>query len=291
MSGENGPLPSSRNGWMLSPAEKALVMGILNVTPDSFADGGRYFDTPFAVAQALRMEAEGAAIIDIGGESTRPGSLPVPPEEQCRRVLPVIRALREQSGIPVSIDTTRRRVAEAALDAGADMVNDISALREEPDMAQLLAERGAPVILMHMQGTPREMQKNPRYADVVEEVKAFLAERRESAVAAGIRRDAIVLDPGFGFGKTAAHNLTLLANLSRIVALGSPVLAGLSRKSTIGAVLDLPVEERLEGSLASAVLAVAEGARLVRAHDVRATVRAVRMAEAVVSHRAKKGDA
>jgi len=275
----------SRTGELFPSGRRCLVMGILNVTPDSFSDGGRFFDRGQAVDHALAMEQAGADIIDIGGESTRPGSASVSASEQKQRVLPVLESLRAQSSALVSIDTTSAAVAAAALDAGADLVNDTSALRDDPAMASLAALRGVPVVLMHRQGRPRTMQRAPHYTDVVADVRDFLAARREAAAAAGVDPGQVILDPGFGFGKTAEHNLALLANLSEIVALGAPVLVGFSRKSTIGKVLDLPVGERLAGSLAAAALAVAAGARIVRAHDVPETVRAVRMAEAVIAHR------
>lgn len=279
------PLHLPRTGTALGAQARLLVMGILNVTPDSFSDGGAYVETAAAVARAEAMVRTGADIIDIGGESSRPGSDPVPAATQCDRVLPCIEAIRRRSAVPISIDTTSATVAAAALDAGADMVNDISALREDPELAALIAARGCPVVLMHMQGTPKEMQKAPAYADVVGEVRGFLAARCAAAEAAGIAAHQIALDPGFGFGKTLAHNLTLLAELERLVALGRPLLVGISRKSMIGALLDLPVTERLEGSLAAAVLAASGGARLFRVHDVAATVRALRVTEAVLERR------
>ena len=264
---------------------RTLVMGILNVTPDSFSDGGRYGTVSAAVAHACEMDVEGADIIDLGAESTRPGSLPVPAEEQLRRILPVLEALRSLTDKPISIDTTSACVARKALDAGAAMINDISALRHDPAMAVLAAERGVPVVLMHMQGLPLDMQHHPAYTDVTAEVAAFLEERRAFAVRAGIRPEQVILDPGFGFGKTVEHNLELFAHLRSLARMG-PLLVGVSRKSFIGATLDLPVDERLEGSLALATLATAAGARILRVHDVRETVRTVRMTEAVLRHTA-----
>ncbi|MBN1257839.1 MAG: dihydropteroate synthase, partial [Planctomycetes bacterium] len=224
----------------LPMASRTLIMGILNITPDSFSDGGKFLSSEAAVEHALALEAEGADLIDIGGESTRPGSEPVGAGEQLQRVLPVIESLRQASRIPISIDTTRAEVAEAALGAGAELVNDISALRDDPEMSGVVSRNACPVILMHMQGQPRTMQAEPVYHEVVEEVSAFLVKQRQVALTAGIAPEKIILDPGFGFGKTVEHNLVLLAHLDRLVALGSPVLVGFSRKATIGAVLDLP---------------------------------------------------
>jgi dihydropteroate synthase len=280
--------PASEDGapglaGLFDAAGPVRIMGILNVTPDSFSDGGAHASPGAALDRARAMIAEGADLIDVGGESTRPGSLPVPPEEQLRRILPVVKALGAESDVPVSIDTTWAAVARPCLEAGAAVVNDISAGREDPALLPLVAETGAGVVLMHMQGTPRNMQESPRYGDVVAEVRRFLADRRAAALEAGVAPGRMALDPGFGFGKTVTHNLLLLRHLPRLADLGAPLLAGLSRKSTVGAVLDLPVGERLEGSLAAAVLAVAGGARLLRVHDVRATRRAVRFAEAVLA--------
>jgi dihydropteroate synthase len=256
-------------------------MAILNVTPDSFYDGGRRLDPEEAIADGIEMAAAGADVIDIGGESTRPGARPVSADEESERVLPVIRALRGSVSIPISIDTTKSSVARAALAEGADIVNDISALGFDPEMAGLVAAAKAPVILMHMQGTPRTMQAAPRYDDVVREVRDFLGARIQYAMERGIERDKIVVDPGFGFGKTLEHNLALLRGLPALVALGQPLLAGVSRKTFIGKILGLEPGERLEGSLAAAVAAVLGGANIVRAHDVKETCRAVRIADAI----------
>ncbi|RKY58236.1 MAG: dihydropteroate synthase [Candidatus Latescibacterota bacterium] len=264
------------------PLDRALIMGVLNVTPDSFSDGGLFLRTEDAVRRAEEMAQEGADIIDIGGESSRPGAEPVPLEEELRRVIPVVREVAQRLSVPISVDTYKAEVARRALEEGASIVNDISALRFDPDMAEVVARRRAPVVLMHMKGTPRDMQRNPYYEDVLGEVEGFLKERKEAAVGMGIPEENIILDPGIGFGKRVQDNLQLLKNLDRLVALGSPVLVGTSRKSFIGAVLDLPVEERLEGTLATLVLAVAKGAKILRVHDVRPAVRVVRMAEAVL---------
>jgi dihydropteroate synthase len=258
-----------------------VVMGVINVTPDSFSDGGRFLEAGDAIGQGLRMVEEGAAIIDVGGESSRPGAEPVSAAEELRRVAPVIRALVARVNVPVSIDTCKVEVMRAALDLGATLVNDVRALRDE-GAPEVVARTNAAVCLMHMLGEPRTMQHEPRYGDVVEDVREFLAGRARACEAAGVGRGRIVLDPGFGFGKTVAHNLELLRRLDRLVDLGYPVLAGLSRKSMIGTILGRPVEQRLHGGLALAALAVANGARIVRSHDVAATVDAVRIAAAVI---------
>jgi dihydropteroate synthase len=256
------------------------VMGILNVTPDSFSDGGVFFAQEAALAHAREMVAAGAAIIDVGGESTRPGAAPVALQEELRRVVPVIEALRDTLPVPVSIDTRNPAVMQAAVTAGAGMINDVNAL-QTPGALEMAASLGVPVCLMHMQGIPESMQENPEYTDVVTEVRQFLAGRADACLAAGIARERILLDPGFGFGKTTRHNLLLLQQLDGLVAEGYPVLVGLSRKSLIGKVLGLPVDERLYPGLALAVLAVWQGAVIVRTHDVRATRQAVDMCHAV----------
>jgi len=262
----------------LNPDGRVLIMGILNVTPDSFSDGGRFLSPDAAVKRALIMEKEGADIIDVGGESSRPGAEPVPVEEELRRVIPVLERLRGKLRIPISIDTTKAEVAEAALRAGASIVNDISALRFDPAMASVVAEFGAGLVLMHMLGTPKTMQQDPHYEDVVREVREFLAERALYAQSQGIPREAIAVDPGIGFGKTVEHNLELLRRLPELVELGFPVLVGPSRKSFIGAILGLGVEERLEGTLAACAVAVVRGADILRVHDVREVRRAADLA-------------
>ena len=270
------------NGTVLRLSDRTHVMGIVNVTPDSFSDGGRFLDTEDALKQGISMAEEGADIIDIGGESTRPRAEPVDAAQEISRVVPVISALRERLGTPISIDTMKSDVAAAALDAGADIVNDVSAGRFDPQMLGLVGGRRVPLVLMHMLGEPRTMQAAPSYEDVTEEVAAFLQERAQAARAAGIAADRIVVDPGFGFGKTREHNLELLRNLRRFTELGYPVLAGTSRKSFIGATLDLPVGERLEGTAATVALAVAAGASIVRVHDVGPMRRVASMVEAVL---------
>jgi dihydropteroate synthase len=258
------------------------VMGILNVTPDSFSDGGRFATEAAAVRCGVEMAEEGADIVDVGGESTRPGAMEVPASEEAARVVPVVRALVREVGVPISVDTTKAAVAEAALEAGAVIVNDVSAMRADAAMHGLVAASGAGAVLMHMLGTPRTMQSDPRYGDVVAEVAAALLGWAAEAEAAGIGRDRIAIDPGIGFGKTSAHNLSLLRHLDRLVATGYPVLVGPSRKSFIGLTLGVPVEERLEGTAATVAWSVAAGARILRVHDVRPMVRVVRMTEAIL---------
>ncbi len=282
-------LPLDCNGRPLD-LSRPQVMGVLNVTPDSFSDGGDFFSVDAALERALAMQAEGAAIIDVGGESTRPGAEPVPADEEIRRVVPVIEALHAHLSIPLSIDTQKADVMRAAVAAGAGLINDVNALRA-PGALATAAASGVPVCLMHMQGEPRSMQQQPHYQDVVTEVRDFLRDRVAACEAAGIARERMLLDPGFGFGKRVEHNLRLLAELDQLAALGLPLLVGLSRKSMIGKLLHLEVGERLPASLALALLAVERGAVLVRAHDVAATwqtlqvVAAVRGSEAEASGR------
>lgn len=256
------------------------VMGILNVTPDSFSDGGNYLAAEHALEHAARMVEEGAAIIDVGGESTRPGAAEVTVEEELQRVIPVIEALVAALDVPVSIDTRKSVVMQAAVAAGAGLINDVTAL-QAPGAIELAAQLGVPVCLMHMQGTPQSMQDQPTYGDVVTEVKGFLLERAGACMQHGIDREKILLDPGFGFGKTTAHNLQLLQQLEQLVEAGFPVLVGLSRKSMIGQILGLPVDKRLPAGLALAVLAAWQGAAIVRCHDVRETREAILMCQAV----------
>ncbi|WP_219415669.1 dihydropteroate synthase [Pseudonocardia nigra] len=247
-----------------------LVCGILNVTPDSFSDGGRYLDPAVAVAHGRRLAAEGADLIDVGGESTRPGSRPPTVDEELDRVIPVVEALAACTGVPVSADTSRPEVMREAVRAGASMINDVRALRE-PGALAATAELGVPVCLMHMQHEPRTMQDAPRYRDVVTEVRGFLDDRLRACERAGLPRRLLLVDPGFGFGKSLDHNLALLARLRDLTALGVPVMVGLSRKSMIGAVTGRAVEHRLPGSVAAAVLAAQNGANVLRVHDVAAT--------------------
>jgi dihydropteroate synthase len=257
------------------------LMGVVNVTPDSFSDGGLYLDSEAAIAHGRELAEAGAEILDVGGESTRPGADPVSAEEELRRVVPVIRGL-SGSRVRISVDTSKAAVAAAALDAGAEIVNDVTALHGDAEMAGLCAERGATVVLMHMRGEPRTMQDDPRYDDVVDDVKAFLAERLEAAVAAGIDEERVWLDPGIGFGKTAAHNMVLLRRLSELRELGRPLVIGTSRKSFIGKVDGSPADRRLGGTIASSVLAAAEGAEVLRVHDVAEVRQALAVAAAIL---------
>jgi dihydropteroate synthase len=262
--------------------QKTYIMGILNATPDSFSGDGLAGNLDALVRQAEAMLADGADILDVGGESTRPGAEEVPLAEELRRVLPTVRALAPL-GVPVSVDTYKSTVAGEALAAGATIVNDISGLRFDPAMAGVAAAAGVPVVIMHIKGTPRTMQKNPEYADLMGEVCAYLEESTALALAAGIPRDQVVLDPGFGFGKTVAHNLELIRRLRELRSYGQPVLMGTSRKSTIGTVLGgLPPEERLEGTAATVALSIQHGADIVRVHDVKAMARVARMTDAIV---------
>ena len=265
-----------------------VVMGILNVTPDSFSDGGRYAALPAAVARAEIMADEGAAIIDVGGESTRPGAAGVPLDQELRRVIPVIERLASRLAVPLSVDTRKPEVMRAALAAGASMVNDVGALGAAGAL-EAVAASDAAVCLMHMQGEPKSMQQAPHYADVVAEVRAFLRERAERCLDAGIARERLVVDPGFGFGKALEHNLALLRGLAQIAADGLPVLAGLSRKRMIAEITGLPEGDRLAGSIALATLAARNGARIVRAHDVAATVAALRIVAAAASSEGSEG--
>ena len=258
-----------RSAVSAAAAGEFQVMGIVNVTPDSFSDGGLYLDHRAAVAHGLELERAGASILDIGGESTRPGAHPVPEAEELRRVVPVIEGLRAQgSAAQISIDTSKAAVAAAALAAGATLVNDVTALRGDPAMAGVVASAGADLCLMHMLGDPRTMQRDPRYDDVVSEVKAFLDERLHVAVAAGIAEQRIALDPGIGFGKTTEHNLTLLRRVAELVTLGRPVLIGTSRKSFLGKITARPVEDRIAATIATNLFAYERGARIFRVHDV-----------------------
>ena len=256
-------------------------MGILNVTPDSFSDGGAYLDPEHAVARARVMAREGAEVIDVGGQSTRPGAHEVSLEDEACRVLPVIQRLARAIPIPISIDTSKADIAARAVEAGASIVNDVTALRGDPDMAKVVARTKAAVILMHMQGTPETMQRAPRYREVVGEVSAFLLEAAARADTAGIHRSRILIDPGLGFGKTLAHNLALLRACSRLVDLGFPVVLGPSRKSFIGAILGAEVNDRLAGTLACVALAQRYGVHMVRVHDVKPAVHLLRMLNAI----------
>jgi dihydropteroate synthase len=256
-------------------------MGILNVTPDSFSEGGRFFDGDDAVKHAVQMVADGAGMVDVGGESTRPGSDPVPIDEELERVLPVIERIADElPGIPISIDTRKAEVAELALAAGATIVNDVSA-GADPEMFDVVREHDAAVVLMHMKGEPKTMQETPTYDDVVGEVHEFLRERIEAAEFAGIDPQRIAIDPGIGFGKDLGHNLELMQRVDAFLDLGRPLLVGPSRKRFIGAILDLPEDQRVEGTIGAVAWMVAQGAHVVRVHDVREVVRAVRVVDAI----------
>ncbi len=257
-----------------------VVMGILNVTPDSFSDGGLFLGKQAAMIRVRQMVEEGAAIIDIGGESTRPGAEAVGIEEELARVIPVIEAIRTESDVPISVDTSKAEVMTAAVQAGASMINDVRALRE-PGAVEAAAQLKVPVCLMHMQGEPRSMQAEPRYTTVVDEVLEFLLQRVAACEAAEIPREALIIDPGFGFGKTLQHNLALFHDMKKFVATGLPLLVGVSRKSMIGQVLDIPVTQRMSASVALAGLAAWQGAAIIRVHDVQPTVHAVKMCQAV----------
>jgi len=262
---------------------RTWIMGVLNVTPDSFSDGGLYFNTEQALDQGQRLIADGADILDIGGESTRPGSDAVPAEEEKKRILPVITELRKGTDVLISVDTTKADVAEAALDAGADIINDISAGRFDRRILSLAAERDVPVILMHMLGIPKSMQVEPHYDDLLPEIKAFFEERIEAAVLQGVKRDQLILDPGIGFGKRHQDNLCLLKHLWYVGGLERPLLVGVSQKSFIGRILhDAPLEERMEGTIAAALISMLHGAHILRVHDVAAIKKAVTVVEAIM---------
>lgn len=272
------------NDVVLELGSRTHVMGILNVTPDSFSDGGRYVSVDEAVAHAHTMIAAGADIIDIGGESTRPGSLPVSEDEELSRVIPVIERLSQETTVPLSIDTYKAVVAKKALKAGASVVNDISGLRFSSDMARVAADHNAAVIIMHIKGTPRDMQQNAVYDDVVGEVMEFLGTGIDIAKAAGINAEKIMIDPGIGFGKTMEHNLTLLRKLDEFKVLGKPIVIGTSRKKFIGTVLDVPVaEDRIDGTAATVALAIERGAQIIRVHDVARMKQVAKMTDAIVN--------
>lgn len=261
--------------------DRPLIMGVVNVTPDSFFDGGRYFDAEAAVAHAVRLVEEGADLLDIGAESTRPGADVVNEEEECRRAIPVVAAVAKAVTVPISIDTSKAAVARAALDAGAVLVNDVTALRGDPGMVDVVAQTGAGIVLMHMNGTPRSMQQAPHYDDVVGEISEFFKDRIRFAIAHGIVRRQIILDPGIGFGKLLEHNLALLAQLRRFVPLECPLLVGVSQKGFLGQLLDRPVLERQWGTAAAVAMAVDRGAGILRVHDVKAMKDVVQVAAAI----------
>lgn len=255
-------------------------MGILNVTPDSFSDGGKFASTNLAVEHALQLITEGADILDIGGESTRPGAIPVGLDEELSRVIPVIEALSKVTNVPISIDTYKPEVMRQAITSGADIVNDVRAL-QEPGALEIVADSSAGICLMHMQGNPQTMQIDPHYDNVVEDVKQFLLERLHAAEQAGISKERILLDPGFGFGKRTVHNIALIQNLDQLAAIGQPLLVGLSRKSVLGAIVGGDEQQRLHAGLAASVISAMKGAKILRVHDVKATVDALKVVSAV----------
>jgi dihydropteroate synthase len=268
-------------GKELKLGDRTYVMGVVNVTPDSFSDGGKFYEIDRAVERARELINAGADIIDIGGESTRPFSDPIPLEEELKRTIPVIEAIRDFSDIPISIDTTKAEVARRAIAAGADIINDVSALRFDPEMVKVVAESGVPVVLMHMLGTPKTMQQNPHYDCLFGEIIAFLQERIQFAVKGGVAREQIIVDPGIGFGKTVTHNLRLIRDLDVFNILERPILLGLSRKRFIGAILNRPVEERELGTAVANTIGIMAGAHIVRVHDVAFQIDAIRMADAI----------
>ncbi len=267
------------NIWLKDNNRKPLVMGILNVTPDSFSDGGKYDSSLTAISHAIKMENEGADIIDIGGESTRPGAKPVDIEEELKRVIPVIEGIRKESNIVISIDTYKSNVASKAISAGANIINDISGLRFDNNMVHFVSEAKVPIIVMHMLGNPQNMQNDPSYSNLMRELITFFQERVDVLTSNGINKNNIILDPGIGFGKTTDNNFTLIRELRRIVDLGFPVLIGPSRKSFIGNTLNLPPEERIEGTAAAVTAAIMNGSRIVRVHDVKEMLRVVKITE------------
>jgi len=272
--------------FQLNLGERTYIMGILNITPDSFSDGGRFFDRPEeAIEYALKMEEEGADIIDIGGESTRPGAKPVSLKEELRRVIPVIKILSKRLKIPISIDTRKAKVAKEAIEAGASIVNDVSGLRYDEEMRKIVAYYKVPLIIMHMKGNPQTMQRNPFYKDLISEIIDFLEKRINLAEEAGISRENIIIDPGIGFGKTVEHNLMILKNLYQFKVLGRPILIGTSRKSFIGKILNLDVNERLYGTISSCCLAVLKGANILRVHDVKEVKEAINLLDAILNVR------
>ena len=276
------------SGKILDLGSRTHVMGVLNVTPDSFSDGGQYIDTEKALVHAREMAAAGADIIDIGGESTRPGADAISESEELRRIIPLFERLSAELAVPLSVDTYKSAVARKALEAGASIVNDISGLRFSPDMARVAADHNASVVIMHIKGTPRNMQQNPVYIDVVGEVMSYLAEGIEIAVSGGVDREKILIDPGIGFGKTLEHNITLIDRLDELRALGRPVLLGTSRKKFIGTILNVPVPaDRVDGTAATVALGIERGASMVRVHDVARMVHVARMTDAVLKQKTK----
>jgi dihydropteroate synthase len=272
----------SWDGYRLKFHQKTLIMGILNLTPDSFSDGGKFLKKEDALRHAQEMEKEGADIIDVGGESTRPGARTVSLKEELRRVIPLIRELRKKIRIPISIDTRKAKVAKEAIENGANIINDVSALRYDPDMFRVAKKYRVPIIIMHMKGTPRSMQNSPQYRDVISEIYAFFEKTIQKMVQEGIDENKIIIDPGIGFGKTLEHNLQILRRLREFKSLGRPILVGPSRKSFIGQILNLPVDRRLNGTLASCACAIMNGADILRVHDVREVVELTKVVDKLV---------
>lgn len=270
-----------RHGKLLELGEKTVVCGILNITPDSFFDGGLYNNKRKAIERARQLVHEGAEMLDIGGASSRPGADPVAADEERKRIMPVLEALVDEVDILISVDTYRSQIAKEALEIGVDIINDITSLGEDPDMAYVVAESGAGMVLMHMQGSPSTMQKNPKYDDVIAEISSFLQEAFNTATASGIDKDKIAIDPGIGFGKRPEHNLEIIRRLSELRDLGQPIFIGVSRKSIIGDVLNLPLDERIEGTAALVACSIMNGANIVRVHDVKYMSRVARMADAI----------
>ena len=269
------------NDWLLSIEKQSLIMGILNVTPDSFSDGGKYLEKNNAINHALAMIDNGADIIDVGGESTRPFSDPVSLDEEISRVIPVIEGIRKESDVCISIDTTKSEVATAALDSGASLINDVSAMEVDPLMIDVALKFDCPIIIMHMKGTPKSMQDNPQYESLISDIKDYLQERVDFIVSKGINSKKIVIDPGIGFGKTVENNFEIINNLNHFTKMGFPVMLGASRKSFIGISLDLPEEDRLEGSLAANIIGLQNGAKIFRVHDVAETNKAFVIADKI----------
>jgi len=269
------------NQWIREENSATLIMGILNVTPDSFSDGGMYYNATQAIEFALQMEEEGADIIDVGGESTRPGAKTVELQKECDRILPVIEGIRTKSDILISIDTYKSEVARQSIATGAGMVNDISGMTFDPNMVDVIKDSGLPVVIMHIKGTPENMQKNPYYEDLMQELTEYFEERKKFARAKGILDQQIILDPGIGFGKRLQDNFQLLRELKKIVDMGFPVLIGPSKKSFIGLTLDLPIDQRLEGTAAAVTTGILKGARIVRVHDVKAIKRVALITDAI----------
>jgi dihydropteroate synthase len=279
---ESVPKPIKIKNKTFNFEKRTYIMGVLNVTPDSFSDGGKFTDVSAAVAHAKQMIADGADIIDVGGQSTRPGAQQISVEEEKRRILPVIERLVKEDDALISIDTTRAEVAGAALVAGAAMVNDISGLRFDPELAKVAAKHNVPICLMHIQGTPKNMQDNPTYSDLMGEIINYLKKSIAIAKQAGILPEKIIIDPGIGFGKTVEHNLEIIKRIKELKVLGHPILIGTSRKSVIGKVLDLPVDERLEGTAATVAVAITKGVDIIRVHDIKEMVRVAKMTDALV---------